>query len=628
MSGKLYIKKWLKIFIGLELAYVVIAAIVLNVGLISRLINTNPAELKIEYSFALSPFPAMAYIRNASFRIQDSNVQLFGKLNNTFLVLSIPALFHRQFETSRLDGGNLKFLFRLRRKPGVLRKIKLEALPSIPGLPDLSKPEKKKKAAEPSDDSKQWRIRLNHVHIAKISEIWFDRYHFLGDASVEGGFYLKPSHAVEVFPAVLTINSGSLVGDNEASLEGISGEIHTELQRINTTDGEEDDIAPRLSGAVALHAKVKGIEAANAYLQGVKWLRLSGGEGKTEIDVHIKDGKLIPESSIEIFSKGITADIWRQRAVGDGYVHWRLVDGKSPRGVLELVLDRYTLGPSGDKGPALIKGKNLSVVLEGQGSGIEDSLKNPRAHVVIPHAEIEDLTYLNGFLPKGPGLTLVAGHGTLDANLSIGGDKDDSGTIVIDAPQWKAKIADHLIDGRMLIEIDVKGGSIENSRVKVKQAKLDFKAVALNDGQKDWWATARILDAAFEWKDEIRLAGKVDLKAKNASLLTTLYLTGKGKPLPGLVGSLLEFPDFQLAAQVKLGPEGFAVRYLEADSAHSRLRGWMSKRGKQSHAMALVEVGPLAAALEVNEAETRVIINDAQKWYLAHSPSGLAQYMD
>ncbi len=626
MKKKLFLSRALKVLLYIEVGYVLLASIFLNLGVIPKLINTGPDELKIDYSWAISFFPSTVYVRNANFRVQDRNVQLFGKLSGTFLFISLPKLLKRQFVVHYLEGQNLKFFFRLRRKPEEIVKLSKDAVPPIPGLTDMTKPTTPKKPSDPSEENRQWRLRMDHVHIASISEIWFDRFHFEGNASVRGGFYLKPSHAVEVYPAVLSFSDGKLAGSGEPFLEHISGAIHTHLPLLNTTDGEEEPIPPHVNATIELHAPIKGIESANAYLKSIKWLVLSGGEGQLNVKVGVEKGVLMPGSHVEAVSKAITAQIWQQKVVGDGLVSWTLVDGEPRKGIAEVKLDRFALGRMQDKGPALIKGQGLIITLESENPDLDDPVKHPRARVQIPNARIEDLSYLNGFLPSGPGIKVLGGQGILDADFAIGGNEKDSGHIKIEAPVWKAEIAEHTLEGKLGVGVHISGGSIERGKIKVSELLLDLQSIKAEDGPSDWWAKVRIFGADFGWKNSTELSGKVDVKAKDATLLTKLYLTGKGKPLPGFVAGLLDFPDLKLSAQVKLDKEGFLVRYLEADAKNSRLRGWLGKRGKERHAMALLEVGLLAAALEVSDDDTRVIINDAIKWYQNHSAKGLSQF--
>ena len=253
---KIFARPIVLVLVAIELLYVLASGIFLNAGFLPKLINTGPDDLDIHYSFAFSPFPAFVYARNANFRIQDHNVQLFGNIRNTYILVSPSNLFKRQFLAHYLGGSGMKFLFRLRRKPADMKKINLEALPEIPGLKDLAKP-LHRKPPDPEADKRAWRVRMNHVSISNLEEIWFDRYHFLGKASVHGGFFVRPSHEVEVFPATLKISKGSLIGNDSLSLEKISTDIHFRLEHADTTDGQEEPLAPKISADVKIQSQLK-----------------------------------------------------------------------------------------------------------------------------------------------------------------------------------------------------------------------------------------------------------------------------------------------------------------------------------------------------------------------------------
>jgi len=178
------------VVVGLELSYLLGANLVLKTGLIERFVNDEPEDLQVSFEKAWTIFPGRLHVQNFALRLQDENVQVWLRIPEARLRVSLHELLMRRFHVDDLKADGLSFRIRGKISAQERDARRARAFPSIDGFPDP--PLALLEPVEPGTGAEKWTIEIEGVE-ATIKELWLFEYRYLGEGRGSGGFRLKPT---------------------------------------------------------------------------------------------------------------------------------------------------------------------------------------------------------------------------------------------------------------------------------------------------------------------------------------------------------------------------------------------------------------------------------------------------
>lgn len=273
--------------VSIELAYVVLANGVLASGVVQKFVNdTQSAHL--EYDTAYTVIPALVHVEGLRLSYEDHNMQFAFDFEEGNLIVHLPWLARKRFSASHVRVEGLRFLFRHKVTQVAGHEAALERYPAIPNVanpPLLEEP-------KPSNPDDVWSFELDGVD-AHARELWFMTYRYLGPARATGSFQLIPYHNLEVGPARLTLQSGTLHnGAQELLSADLRGVIDLHLSPVNPETLTGTKAFEPITATVQLGMRLENLNPVNLYVSDPNTTRVSGGGGTLHVGVRLEHAKL------------------------------------------------------------------------------------------------------------------------------------------------------------------------------------------------------------------------------------------------------------------------------------------------------------------------------------------------
>jgi hypothetical protein len=273
--------------VGLELLYVLVVNGVLVSGVVQRFVNaTDSAHLEFDEAYTI--IPGFVHVEGLQLSYEDHNMQFAFDFEQGNLLVHFPWLIKQRFSASRVRVEGLRFLFRHKVAQVAGHEAALERYPEIPHVaspPLLQQP-------KPSDRDDLWSFELRDVD-ARARELWFMTYRYLGPARATGGFQLIPYENLDVGPAQLTLESGTLHDGEQSVLSAnVRGVIDLYLEPVNPETLTGMKAFEPISASVRLDLRTHNLAPVNLYVSDPRATQVTGGGGALSVDAKLEHAKL------------------------------------------------------------------------------------------------------------------------------------------------------------------------------------------------------------------------------------------------------------------------------------------------------------------------------------------------
>ncbi len=309
------ISKWTAIVLGavvaLELVYVAAAKV-----LLSKLPSLASYEaLQVTYSDAGSWFPGRAWVRDFVVSGHDSNIQFEVRVKEARVTVSLLDLFSKHFHATEAITSGVEFRMRhnVEKLEGQERRI--AAFPTIRGYagPPVY-PEVPDGPPGPPEDA--WLIELERV-TAQVNDVWVLEYHYAGNGTAKGGFFLNPGRAFHLRPSEFTWEGGALlVGDTPVAREArgvVRSEIHLDdvqaIQGMNFTDDVKVEMDLRLQRGE--------LDFLNVYAGSLP-IAAPKGDYSLELGLRAEQGRLLDGNRVRWTFDDVSFAAAKTRVVSSG----------------------------------------------------------------------------------------------------------------------------------------------------------------------------------------------------------------------------------------------------------------------------------------------------------------------
>lgn len=605
--GKL-IKKVVKIALFAELFYVTASAIFVNTAVLS-LINTDPQSILVEHSFAVSPLPGWVYLSGFRLRSQDRNIQFQILLDRAWVRIHLRHLFEREFHALSVRGSGLSFRLRFLRERDQVESIEYETLPAIEGLNEFVK-----RPPPPFvDPDKPWHVRIEKVNVSRLKELWFDTIRFAGVGAVKGGFSLWPGQRLYVDPSAVEIESGEIQLGKNHFASPVAASLHASVRKFYPE--AEPGLLPFnfITMNLKMKAEITNLHFLNYYLGSVPWLTMHRGEGRLDADISLEDGVWRPGGYIHVSPKKLTATAWHQEIEGSGDVAWGVDDKETS---LTVRFDQFNVKARDThkkRLPGGIRGRGLMVRASTPQRRLTEPFSPMRVQWRIPRAEITDLRFCNGYLPKDLGLSLEGGTGELHSHLIVhtSSDGKDEGRVRLKTKKAKWRHQDQRFNGELSMDLRLNEGQFMGGEMDISGSELSFLSQA-DSPDEAWWGNVRASRGKLRVESPFELKAHVRVGAKDATPVTLGLLESAG---PKWVRRLLSFDGLKASVDVDVGQKGLKLTSLVVRGEDTLLRGKYFEGDQLKQGRFLIEYGPLAAGLEIKRDDVRVRLHEAQAWF-------------
>jgi hypothetical protein len=280
--------------VGLWVAYVVAANVLLSTSLWDRYVNAHPEDALIHFDRGWTLLPPRIHATNLSVRGRDSAIEWRLTIDQVDFDFSFTDVLKQQFSVSNVHGKGLTFRLRQRLAAEPKTPEEVADLPPIAGLPPYSvRP--LHPPPEPTDaEYHLWTIHLESTLAEDVREIWIDHARFEGEARVEGRLYFKPLRALEVGPCRVSVTSGDVLRGKQSIARGLDGDTFDVT--IERFDPRTTDASTFAKVSFTSDAQVQSIDLGQLGLgEGAGWT-VAGEARVTRGAVRVKNGRFEGES--------------------------------------------------------------------------------------------------------------------------------------------------------------------------------------------------------------------------------------------------------------------------------------------------------------------------------------------
>lgn len=598
------------------LAYVLLAAGILNSQLVRRVINPHPLDTKVEWRFAFSPWPRRLHVYGLEVRNQNPRRQWELRVDRAVGDVAVLPLLDRTFRTwdVRADGAELRYRPTLPPEPK-----KLEVAELFPGIETYSDPPLRPEGPLRPPRENAWTFEFHRARFEGVRALWGGGYRFETLGTVEGDLVTRAGWSVRfdararlrlqrgrVGEAVVA-RDGWLHVDASMDLPDIPGTLNAD--RVRT-------LRAKVGGAL----KLTSFDALVRPVGDLPTQQLRGA-GTLAFDGELANGALVAGSRILAGGEEMSGRLeqgwtvraarWKARALvepsgaGDG----------TTRGRLELSLERFGLAGH-DDGLAL-ETPRVTVKVVSEGAAIVEPF--PRFSVSAFVAPTRPVP-VAALIPEGTQLPFTLRGGTV--SLRAGGTGDDaaeelSGDLFLTAEGLDAVLSDGAeVSGNARAHLnlnDVRFGK-KLAQLGGSSLKLDGVRVKTRRGEARQWSMDVKLPRAWVALGGKQPAFRAEVQAHAPSTRPFVLLATREKKLPRWAQPLLVTEG--LSAQALLELRGGTLRLRDVNVAAEGLsvRGGLVHDDAGTRGALLARVRGFPVGIELGNGHTNVDVVMPSGW--------------
>lgn len=278
-------RRWLIALALILLPYPVLGTLFLWTGLFEHVMRSDDLSVHIEHpSWTL--WPGHIHVRGATVLVNgDTQFKLQAK--NLLVHVNLFGLLKRHVTVTHLSGDDIHFFVRVRVQDPRGIEERLAAYPplsDLPGHPDLI--EKKAPAKNPA--SAPFSVELDGLD-AHMSELWIMEYHYVGPATIRGGFLVGPLR-MRVKASVEDIGPGELrFGESQVVATSFRGNMSATIPELNPMEHADEGFLELVTADAFLKADVQSLAHVGAYMTGT---RVEAGAGPFEARILLSNGRI------------------------------------------------------------------------------------------------------------------------------------------------------------------------------------------------------------------------------------------------------------------------------------------------------------------------------------------------
>ena len=591
------------VVVGLELSYLLGANLVLKTGLIERFINDEPQDLQVSFEKAWTIFPGRLQVQNFALRLQDENVQVWLRIPEARLRVSLHQLLARRFHVDDMKAEGLSF--RIRGKISELERdaCRARAFPPIDGFPDppLASPE----PPEPGTGREKWTIEIEGIE-ATIKELWLFEYRYLGEARASGGFRLKPTERLRVHPSAAELMPGALtLGEKTVVAEQFGGKVECKVEDFELRNYRGLHVFQRISAKGSLTARLADMSFTGVYVAPRAGVAIKHGAGPLALEVELEQGTLMPGSRVTYHTDAIELETPPYRFIGDAALEASVV-GKNGASSGRAVLSGKRVSVHGKGAYARTEAAVVAaprVQLDSTASRVDGDWSMQHASFDSASVTLDDVRLLNALLGADGPVKFGGGgvHGHARAAITSEG--------------WllgKVEIAAHATELAILDKVVVRATGTLESELRQDLARESGKLVGLkavfepvsikNAAGSSGNGRLGIDDGIVLYEDLAPYGVKATLRARFPE--TEPVLAAFGVKLGGiskLAVAVTDLSDLRATAELRHDSVVTDVRVLDARTRGVKSAGRWRREGRHARGAFLVETPLLQLGVTVDD---------------------------
>ena len=607
-----------------EVFYVVGANFVLRTDLLTNLINKKPEKTNISWDSAATYLPGFATVKGFTLRSQTPRDQVYVHVAEADARISLIKLAFKTIHIRDVDAKGVDFRYRERldsprrneAEEGPLEPpVNFEFYPEIPGFsnppdpkPEDLYPRKKKK--------RPWTIRITDADVEGPVKVALNEFRLEGEGSVGGGVTVKPRKTITIHRGRLGLDAITVSVGPEVVTDNLSITSDLQFGTFPAKGAKLSDVIGNISGTLFVAGRL-GDKAAVS--QEITPGITTFGAGTIAANLRFKNGILRAGSEYSLQSDAFHVMIMGLDANGSASVSGDTVkDGGEHLTSLKVAFGDFEFVAPDDDHPA-ITGTGLEMTARWNGFSVAGTVPASHVEVVVPSAQVHDVSAFNGLIPGDSTLSLQSGTGEVEARLEVK-DRIAVGTLDLVAEEIVLEAKDVPIYGDLEVHASLKEGDLP-----AKSFDLSGTTIRLDDivdqelserkqkKTESWFCDVELQQGTVTFGKPMTARGRLGLKMHDT------------RPLVAMLKDLgVELKALSLMPNVK-GIDGtmgvdFGKGYIEVEDLNLtgkglEVLGWIHIRDKKANGRLFTKYGIVAAGVALDEGKAKVHLSKPRKWF-------------
>ncbi|UQA59108.1 hypothetical protein [Polyangium aurulentum] len=592
-------------FLVLELLYVVVGNLFLNLGGLKRVASHNPDGFTLDYASVWTFWPGHAEARGLVLTGQAEKLQWMLRLDRATVDVAMGDLLERRFHATRVRGDGAIFRLRMRLEPEEVPEPQTRTLPPIKGFADpplvaFGPPE-----ADPTDEEyKLWSVELNDI-LVDMREIWIESYRYTGDVGIKGDFSLKPLRSLRVLPSTFAFRSGDLhLGEHQA-LSGIEGTLEAQLDTFDPKGISWLGVLRAFTARANFRSDVPSMSFAHHYLD--KQPAIRKGRGVLDVHLGVDRGVFIPGSEARVMTDHVEVSA-KDFEVALGVEASFRVDDHA-RGEFAALVEHGTLQFHGADAPAAeVQGARLALEAPADFIG---PWKPQVYSLDLPSLRVSDMRRLQPVAPSG--MKFQGGSALIQGKVARIAGGLGQGAVHADMWNASARWKDVAMTGSFGADLQVQAVDVAKRTARMR-GEVGAGEVSIEGGGaawSGWWA--RMLLDEFELRAEKGLDLLADARFKLRDVRPIVGVMAALDAVPPWTKEIMTMEGATIDVDLRKQGPGLAFG-VEALAGEQRVAGRLVKREEEKSGAFLVRSGILSAGIRLGKSDAEITPAAGDDW--------------
>jgi hypothetical protein len=582
----------------MQVAYLALGNAALRSQLIKKGVE-GADGFQLDYASAYTLWPGHAHVEHLALRFEDYNVQFEVALGSAEVDVSLSQLLFKKFRVTRLDAQGTRF--RMRHKLIVVGDDaeRVAAYPPIQGFADPPYFVGLRPPPTPEEVSRHfWEVRIENV-TAHVTELWVMEHRFVGAGLARGSFVVKPARWVQVEPAELTLERGTIHLGRHVVAGEVQGKITCDIPGMWVQATEGLEVLREIAATARLTLGKGQLEFLSAYLARFAAFDYSG-RAEWSIDVNLQRGVVQNGSQVLVAAAPLRVTRGGLAVAGDVALRFARDALEAPE-QLRLMWSAPLLEASrkGSRdGAPRLEGLQGSLALNAV--NLRGELSLGAARLTLARALAPSLGWF-----QVPG-TRLAGSGQAGFDLARSEEGRLSGRAQLSLNDARLERGSFAAESDLNGRLSLSRAAAPDSAWRMDTLGVAFSRSKLRDGDKQSGIFAGQLDAsglAISLEPKPSARGQMRLSVSPTSALLPLVVK---EPLTDVGDALFGLRRVDARARIRIERGGMDVTGLEANDGAVQMTGHVTTRGRQLRGAFLVSSGIFKVGIELEHGDTEV----------------------
>ena len=585
--------KIVKILIGIEIGWLILANLFLNTPIGPWAVNMKPEKFTMQWESGWTPYPVKVNMQGIKVNIHTWSMDTEIVADRAEARIRLFPLITKRLVIDGLDGGTASIHMK-REVPEGERPAPAKPYPGLI-------------------------IDIRNASLEKIEKLVFNQLTISGGETAASGSVQMQIRGDKVLEGIeVTWNDANLQIADRKFTKTVSASFRGGMAAFNPRIDKGLDMVEKISGHVTVNGVVGSLSPLKFFFPGANWIEDINGEGTVAIDAEILKGRLQEGTIIDIDAKGLLLDFLGFRALGSGTVHGRVENTDQGReGRVELEFEEFELSRRSNAVP-LVLGSGLKLVTRAPDLGIVKAVSDLVITLDVPDSRVPEVSVLAQYLPPSLAISITDGSAKMRGSIEVSGPEQlASGELHVDGKDLSGSFRDLQFQMDLEIDSELSGEQLddftvglEGTRFRLFNGIFDNETVEVDE---KWWMTLQVPRGTATLSEPVQVEADIDLSMKDTRAIIAMF--SEVKEWIGKFDGFLTVTDVAGSAKVSASEKQLSVRDLEITGDRLDLVAELRASEDRNDAIVWGKLGIFSVGLERIGEETNWKLINGRKWF-------------